>query len=68
MTVFTFSCFSGAAIGPAFSGYIEMSPGLGWRWIEWVQLMCAAMFISITFPEISQRFVEYQPFTCVLFP
>ncbi|GAA5861875.1 hypothetical protein JCM5353_007126, partial [Sporobolomyces roseus] len=48
MAIFSISAFGGTGLGPAVSGYIELK--MGWRWIQWVQMMCAGcLAIGIIF-------------------
>ncbi|CAK5273542.1 unnamed protein product [Mycena citricolor] len=39
MAVFSATAMGANGVGPIFSGWIEQSPLLGWRWIQWVHLM-----------------------------
>ncbi|KAH8832878.1 MFS polyamine transporter [Flagelloscypha sp. PMI_526] len=47
MTIFSVACFVGTSIGPAVGGYLEMDQRFGWKWIQWVQMMIAAVQLVI---------------------
>ena len=42
MALFSIAAIGGTGLGPVASGWIEMNPHLGWRWIQWIQMMYAA--------------------------
>ena len=37
MAIFSLAAIGGTGLGPIISGWIEMN--LGWRWIQWIQMM-----------------------------
>ena len=39
MSIFSLCAMGSAALGPVFSGWMEMNPHLRWKWIQWIQLM-----------------------------
>jgi MFS family permease len=39
MALFSLAAIGGAGLGPLMSGWIEVNPHLGWRWIQWIQMM-----------------------------
>lgn len=39
MAIFSLSALCGNGYGPLIAGWIEMNSRLGWRWIQWIQLM-----------------------------
>ena len=39
MAIFTLTALGGIGVGPIIGGWIEMNPHLGWRWIQWIQMM-----------------------------
>ncbi|GAA5858755.1 hypothetical protein JCM8547_004973 [Rhodosporidiobolus lusitaniae] len=48
MSFFSISAFAGTGLGPAVSGYIELK--VGWRWVQWVQMMAAGVLaVAIIF-------------------
>ncbi|KAF8628520.1 hypothetical protein AX15_003849 [Amanita polypyramis BW_CC] len=56
MSVFTLLGVGGAGVGPIIGGWIEME--LGWRWIQWIQMMFCSipailvLFMKETRPEV----------------
>lgn len=44
MSFFAVTAVGGTGLGPAFAGWIEMNPKLGWRWIQWIQMMWVGYF------------------------
>jgi hypothetical protein len=40
MSIFAVTAMSSGGIGPVFAGWTEMNPLLGWKWIQWIQLLC----------------------------
>ncbi|KAK1224672.1 hypothetical protein PQX77_012418 [Marasmius sp. AFHP31] len=50
MALFSLTAIAGSGLGPLFGGWIEMNRHLGWRWIQWIQMMTSGlMFILIPF-------------------
>ncbi|PPQ69601.1 hypothetical protein CVT26_001589 [Gymnopilus dilepis] len=50
MSFFAVTAVGGTGLGPAFAGWIEMNPRLGWRWIQWIQMIiCAAFLVLLPF-------------------
>ncbi|KAH8831524.1 major facilitator superfamily domain-containing protein [Flagelloscypha sp. PMI_526] len=47
MTIFSVAYFTGCSAGPVFSGYLEVDDRLGWRWIEWIQMMISAVQLIV---------------------
>ncbi|KAJ9105073.1 hypothetical protein QFC19_003705 [Naganishia cerealis] len=39
MSLFTFACFFGNSIAPIAMSWVEARPDLGWRWIQWIQVI-----------------------------
>ena len=39
MSIFALCAISGIGLGPLMAGWVEMDPRLGWRWIQWIQMM-----------------------------
>jgi len=37
----------GTGLGPLTGGWIAMNPNLEWRWIEWIEMMYVATFITL---------------------
>ncbi|XP_006464020.1 hypothetical protein AGABI2DRAFT_74658, partial [Agaricus bisporus var. bisporus H97] len=44
MAIFSLSALCGNGYGPLIAGWIEMNSRLGWRWIQWIQLMYVKLF------------------------
>ncbi|TFK39513.1 MFS polyamine transporter [Crucibulum laeve] len=56
MSLFSLVAVGGNGIGPFIAGWIEMNPKLGWRWIQWVQMMiCAVYLVLIPFMMTETR-------------
>ncbi|KAJ8581108.1 MFS general substrate transporter [Rhizopogon salebrosus TDB-379] len=48
MSLYTLGIIASMGLGPTVAGWIEANPSLGWRWIQWVQvIVCGAYFISV---------------------
>ncbi|ESK83376.1 drug transporter [Moniliophthora roreri MCA 2997] len=48
MALFALTAIGGTGFGPVFAGWIEMNSHLGWRWIQWIQMINASvMFVLI---------------------
>lgn len=45
MSLFAVAAIGGTGFGPIYAGWVEMNPRLGWRWIQWIQMMCVNLFI-----------------------
>lgn len=41
MSIFAVMAVGGSGFGPVMAGWIEMNKNLGWRWIQWIELMFA---------------------------
>ncbi len=41
MSVFAVMAIGCSGLGPVVGGWIEMNARLRWRWIQWIQIMCA---------------------------
>ena len=39
MSLFAAGALGGTGLGPLIAGWIEMDSRLGWRWIQWIQMM-----------------------------
>ena len=39
MSIFALIALGATGIGPIYSGWIEINPKLGWRWIQWIHMM-----------------------------
>ncbi|KAJ7147629.1 MFS polyamine transporter [Mycena crocata] len=50
MSIFTAAVFAGNALGPVVSGWVEENPHLGWRWIQYIHMICfgACMILLLT--------------------
>ncbi|KAG6910048.1 hypothetical protein DXG01_013494 [Tephrocybe rancida] len=44
MSLFALTALGGTGIGPAFAGWIEMNSRLGWRWIQWIQMIIFGVY------------------------
>jgi MFS family permease len=47
MAVFSAAAVGGLALGPLPAGWVEMNPKLKWRWIQWIQMMCATLCLGL---------------------
>ncbi|KAG7093398.1 hypothetical protein E1B28_007080 [Marasmius oreades] len=48
MALFALTAIGGTGLGPLYGGWIEMNQKLGWRWIQWIQMMnTGLMFVLI---------------------
>ncbi|KAL0567583.1 hypothetical protein V5O48_014412, partial [Marasmius crinis-equi] len=47
MALFAVSTIGGTGLGPVISGWIEMNNKLGWRWIQWIQMMIAGVLLLL---------------------
>lgn len=47
MSMFSVVAVGGTGLGPVFAGWIEMNTKLEWRWIQWIQMMCATLFVAL---------------------
>ncbi|KAF9444904.1 MFS general substrate transporter [Macrolepiota fuliginosa MF-IS2] len=47
MAIFSVAALGGNGIGPAVAGWVSMNPRLGWRWIQWIQLMVAGLYLVL---------------------
>ncbi|KAI5830150.1 MFS general substrate transporter [Schizophyllum commune Tattone D] len=47
MALFSIAAIGGTGLGPVASGWIEMNPHLGWRWIQWIQMIISGVFFCI---------------------
>lgn len=45
MSIFSIVALAGNGFGPLIAGWIELNPRLGWRWIQWIQLMLVSSFV-----------------------
>lgn len=39
MSIFSLAAIGGTGLGAVMAGWVEMNPHLGWRWIQWIQMM-----------------------------
>lgn len=46
MALFATAAIFGTGIGPVWSGWVEQRDSLGWRWIQWIQLICESAQIE----------------------
>ena len=53
MSCFTFSAIFGTVAAPIYCGYIDQS--IGWRWIEWIHMMCVSSDCSRERAEADSR-------------
>ncbi|THU84213.1 MFS polyamine transporter [Dendrothele bispora CBS 962.96] len=44
MSIFAFAALGGTGFGPLIGGWIEINPRLGWKWIEWIEMMICAIY------------------------
>ncbi|KAF8330493.1 MFS polyamine transporter [Amanita rubescens] len=49
MALFSLAAIGGAGLGPLMSGWIEVNPHLGWRWIQWIQMMYTGIYFILSF-------------------
>ncbi|KAF9005034.1 MFS polyamine transporter [Cyathus striatus] len=50
MAWFSVAAIGGNGLGPFVAGWIENNPKLGWRWIQWTQMMiCGAYLVLVPF-------------------
>ncbi|KAF9266667.1 MFS general substrate transporter [Marasmius fiardii PR-910] len=48
MALFALTAIGGTGLGPLYGGWIQMNEKLGWRWIQWIQMIDAGlMFVLI---------------------
>jgi MFS family permease len=47
MSLYTLGIIASMGLGPTVAGWIEANPSLGWRWIQWVQVMCGVFFFPL---------------------
>ena len=40
MSLYSVGIIASCGLGPTIAGWIEANPSLGWRWIQWVHVMC----------------------------
>ncbi|EKM52164.1 uncharacterized protein PHACADRAFT_151169 [Phanerochaete carnosa HHB-10118-sp] len=46
MTIFSVAAIGSTGLGPVAAGWIEMNRHLGWRWIQWIHFIVAAVFAA----------------------
>ncbi|KAK7461799.1 hypothetical protein VKT23_008231 [Stygiomarasmius scandens] len=44
MSIFAFAALGGTGFGPLIGGWIEINPRLGWKWIEWIEMIICAIY------------------------
>ncbi|KAF7289098.1 Drug transporter [Mycena chlorophos] len=44
MAIFSVAAVGGTGLGPVAAGWIEMNPHLGWRWIQWIQMIHCGVY------------------------
>ena len=44
MSIFSAAALGGTGLGPVVAGWVELNPKLGWRWIQWIQMMRVYFF------------------------
>ncbi|KAF8074571.1 MFS polyamine transporter [Lyophyllum atratum] len=47
MSVFVLIAIGGTGLGPVYAGWIELNPHLGWRWIQWIQMILCAIYLVL---------------------
>lgn len=47
MSIFSIVALAGNGLGPLIAGWIELNPRLGWRWIQWIQLIYAGTYVIL---------------------
>ncbi|WWC61559.1 uncharacterized protein I303_104143 [Kwoniella dejecticola CBS 10117] len=47
MALFTFVLLAGPAIGATTMGFVEANESLGWRWVNWIQLIIMGAFTPL---------------------
>lgn len=47
MALFSVAAMGGSGLGPVAAGWIEMNPHLGWRWIQWIQMIISGVFFCV---------------------
>ncbi|TFK52049.1 MFS general substrate transporter [Heliocybe sulcata] len=45
MSIFAFAAIASSGLGAACTGWIEQNPHLEWRWIQWVSLIVAGVYV-----------------------
>ncbi|KAJ9107641.1 hypothetical protein QFC21_001101 [Naganishia friedmannii] len=45
MSLLTLVCFLGNSVAPIAMSWVEARPDLGWRWIQWIQVIIFAVFL-----------------------
>lgn len=49
MSIFALTAIGGTGIGPVYAGWMEMNSRLEWKWIQWIQMMFVARFLSFKY-------------------
>ncbi|KAF8159888.1 MFS polyamine transporter [Crassisporium funariophilum] len=47
MAIFALTAVGGTGLGPVVAGWIEMNPKLEWKWIQWIQMIIAAIYLVL---------------------
>jgi len=47
MALFVVVAIGGTGLGPAYAGWIELNPHLGWRWIQWIQMIISTLYLVL---------------------
>ncbi|KAH9479807.1 Ascochitine biosynthesis cluster MFS transporter [Psilocybe cubensis] len=47
MSIFGLMAVGGTGLGPVIAGWIEVNRKLGWKWIQWIQMMICAVYLII---------------------
>ncbi|EDR05708.1 MFS polyamine transporter [Laccaria bicolor S238N-H82] len=47
MAIFSAAAVGGTGLGPVFAGWIEMNPRLGWKWIQWIQMIICGFYLLL---------------------
>ncbi|KAJ6580957.1 MFS polyamine transporter [Mycena capillaripes] len=54
MAIFSLAAIGGTALGPLAAGWVEMNPKLGWRWIQWIQMIICGVY-SLIVPVVMRE-------------
>ncbi|KAJ5085428.1 hypothetical protein N7532_010199 [Penicillium argentinense] len=46
---FAIISFLGPTIGPTLGGFINMSPRISWRWVDWITIIMCGVLVTIVF-------------------
>jgi MFS family permease len=43
MSLYALGIIASMGLGPTIAGWIEANPSMGWRWIQWIHVMCGVI-------------------------